>query len=171
MKILFIILIALNVVAILIQTLALILLLSLKEIIVKKNQKFLLVALCITELIYATADIVETSCTLQDVHNMITLLIVLQNGTTVNFFNIFIMVMITTDRFLEIYLNIKCNIYWSAEKTKVVLFVALLICFLSFIPLFTVLLRSRTVFGKLVTCYIFPTLSLIFLIVFSFSYY
>ena len=77
MKILFIILIALNVVAILIQTLALILLLSLKEIIVKKNEKFLLVALCITELIYATADIVETSCTLQDVHNMITLLIVL----------------------------------------------------------------------------------------------
>ena len=77
MKILFIILIALNVVAILIQTSALILLLSLKEIIVKKNQKFLLVALCITELIYATADIAETSCTLQDVHNMITLLIVL----------------------------------------------------------------------------------------------
>ena len=74
--------------------------------------------------------------------------------------------MITIDRFLENYLNIKYSIYWSAKKTKVALLVALLICFLSFIPLFTVQLSSRTAFGKLVTYYIFPTLSLIFLIFF-----
>ena len=79
--------------------------------------------------------------------------------------------MITVDRFLEIYLNIKYSIYWSVRKTNVVLIVALLMCCLLFIPLFIVHLRSATAFRKLVTYYIFPTLSLVFLIVFSFSYF
>ena len=171
MKIAFIIVIILDVVAVLIQTLALTLLISLKEGIVKRNQRLLLVTLCVTEFVYAVADIAKACCILLDIQNVITLAIFLFHGTALTFFLIFIMIMITVDRFLEIYLNIKYSIYWSVRKTNVVLIVALLMCCLLFIPLFIVHLRSATAFRKLVTYYIFPTLSLVFLIVFSFSYF
>ena len=171
MKIAFIIVIILDVVAVLIQTLALTLLISLKEGIVKRNQRLLLVTLCVTEFVYAVAGIAKACCILLDIQNVITLAIFLFHGTALTFFLIFIMIMITVDRFLEIYLNIKYSIYWSVRKTNVVLIVALLMCCLLFIPLFIVHLRSATAFRKLVTYYIFPTLSLVFLIVFSFSYF
>ena len=171
MKIAFIIVIILDVVAVLIQTLALTLLISLKEGIVKRNQRLLLVTLCVTEFVYAVADNAKACCILLDIQNVITLAIFLFHGTALTFFLIFIMIMITVDRFLEIYLNIKYSIYWSVRKTNVVLIVALLMCCLLFIPLFIVHLRSATAFRKLVTYYIFPTLSLVFLIVFSFSYF
>ena len=171
MKIAFIIVIILDLVAVLIQTLALTLLISLKEGIVKRNQRLLLVTLCITEFIYAVADIAKACCILLDIQNVITLAIFLFHGTALTFFLIFIMIMITVDLFLEIYLNIKYSIYWSVRKTNVVLIVSLLMCCLLFIPLFIVHLRSATAFRKLVTYYIFPTLSLVFLIVFSFSYF
>ena len=171
MKIAFIIVIILDVVAVLIQTLALTLLISLKEGIVKRNQRLLLVTLCVTEFVYAVADIAKACCILLDIQNVITLAIFLFHGTALTFFLIFIMIMITVDRFLEIYLNIKYSIYWSVRKTNVVLIVALLMCCLLFIPLFIVHLRSATAFRKLVFYYIFPTLSLVFLIVFSFSYF
>ena len=171
MKIAFIIVIILDVVAVLIQTLALTLLISLKEGIVKRNQRLLLVTLCVTEFVYAVADIAKACCILLDIQNVITLAIFLFHGTALTFFLIFIMIMITVDRFLEIYLNIKYSIYWSVRKTNVVLIVAVLMCCLLFIPLFIVHLRSATAFRKLVTYYIFPTLSLVFLIVFSFSYF
>ena len=171
MKIAFIIVIILDVVAVLIQTLALTLLISLKEGIVKRNQRLLLVTLCVTEFVYAVADIAKACCILLDIQNVITLAIFLFHGTALTFFLIFIMIMITVDRFLEIYLNIKYSIHWSVRKTNVVLIVAVLMCCLLFIPLFIVHLRSATAFRKLVTYYIFPTLSLVFLIVFSFSYF
>ena len=171
MKIAFIIVIILDVVAVLIQTLALTLLISLKEGIVKRNQRLLLVTLCVTEFVYAVAGIAKACCILLDIQNVITLAIFLFHGAALTFFLIFIMIMITVDRFLEIYLNIKYSIYWSVRKTNVVLIVALLMCCLLFIPLFIVHLRSATAFRKLVTYYIFPTLSLVFLIVFSFSYF
>ena len=170
MKIAFIIVIILDVVAVLIQTLALTLLISLKEGIVKRNQRLLLVTLCVTEFVYAVADIAKACCILLDIQNVITLAIFLFHGTALTFFLIFI-IMITVDRFLEIYLNIKYSIHWSVRKTNVVLIVAVLMCCLLFIPLFIVHLRSATAFRKLVTYYIFPTLSLVFLIVFSFSYF
>ena len=171
MKVTFIVVIILDVVAVLIQTLALTLLISLKEGIVTRNQRLLLVALCITEFIYAIADIAKSCCILLDIKNVITFAIFLFHGTALTFFLIFIMIMITIDRFLEIYLNIKYSIYWSVRKTNVVLLVVLLICCILFIPLFIVHLRSPTAFRKLVTYYFFPTLSLVFLIVFSFSYF
>lgn len=166
----FIIIFVLNSMVILIHILAITLLISLNENNVSGSQKLLLKALCVTELIYVTIDIALVCCFFLDVVIVLpTTLIAMNSG--VSFFYVFIMTMIPIDRFMAIYLNIKYSIYWSVRKTNVVLIVALLMCCLLFIPLFIVHLRSATAFRKLVTYYIFPTLSLVFLIVFSFSYF
>ena len=138
----------------------------------RKSKAFLLlIVLCSTELTYAVIDIGFACGTLFEmIWSMVVECIVLES-TLVAFFHTCIMAMIAIDRFLEIYLNIKYNIYWSVKKTKITLIVALAICFLSFIPLVVVALRDIDILVKLVAGYIFPALSLTFLIVVSLSYF
>ena len=92
-------------------------------------------------------------------------------STDVAFFHTCIMAMIAVDRFLEIYLNIKYNIYWSVRKTKITLIVALAICFLSFIPLLMIALKDIDLWVKVVAGYIFPMILPIFLVIASLSYF
>ena len=169
--ILLIIAIILDVVVILIHTIAVTLLTCLKQGNVTGSQKLLLTALCSTELTYAIIDLGLNCGTLFGMAwNVLVVCIVLES-TTVLFFHTCIMAMIAIDRFLEIYLNIKYNIYWSAKKTKITLIVALAICSILFIPLFKVALKDIDSFVKVSAGYIFPMLSLIFLAVASFSYF
>ena len=167
--ILLVIAVILDVVVILIHTIALILLLKQSD--VTGSQKLLLITLCSTELTYVVIDIGFACGTLFEmIWSMVVVCIVLES-TLVAFFHTCIMAMIAIDHFLEIYLNIKYNIYWSVKKAKITLIVALAICFLSFIPLVVVALRDIDILVKLVAGYIFPALSLTFLIVVSLSYF
>ena len=77
--------------------------------------------------------------------------------------------MISFDRFLEIRLNVKYNIYWSVQKKKIVLLGALVLYLLTWIPLFTLATRSSYSFSTRLIHYIFPILVFIFLLIASFS--
>ena len=166
-----IIIIFLNAVAIFVHIIAMTLLISWKENCTRDSQRLLLIALCTTELIYSIGDIILYCFALLDISNIGTTAIDVFNTATVTFFYIFIMTMISFDRFLEIRLNIKYNIYWSVKKTKIVLFGALALCLLTWIPLFTLATRSSYSFSTRVIHYIFPILVFIFLLIASFSYF
>ena len=81
------------------------------------------------------------------------------------------MTCIVVDRFLEIYLNIKYNILWSSKKTKIVLLIGLVICCLLFIPFIIMELRNRYVTGDTLSRYIYLVIELVFIIIFSLSYF
>lgn len=164
-------LIILDVVVFLIHTVTLTLLIFLKQGNVTGSQKLLLIALCSTELTYAIIDIGFVCNTLVDKIWTLSIACIVLQSATVSVFHTWIMTMIAIDRFLEIYLNIKYNIYWSAKKTKITLIIGLVICLLSFIPLFMVAMRNIEFCVKVIAGYIFPMLSLFFLVVVSFSYF
>lgn len=132
----------------------------------KGNQKMLLITLSVAELTYAVVNIGKLLCFL---HNLINL-----NDAffTLNFVSTFwmywvIMTLITVDRFLEIYLNIKYNILCSPKKTKTVLIIAIVISFLLLVPAFQVKKETLISFGILF-CY--PILESFFIILASVTY-
>lgn len=108
---------SLDVAVILIHILHLTLLLKIKQNNVKGCQRTLLIALCITELSYSVLNIgleLPFNTQVRNVLFTFTLMCVL-------LLYVFIMFLITIDRFLEIYLNIKYRILWSPEKTMLIL--------------------------------------------------
>ena len=120
----------------------------------------LLITLSVAELTYAVVNIGKLLCSL---HNLINL-----NDAffTLNFVSTFwmywvIMTLITVDRFLEIYLNIKYNILCSPKKTKTVLIIAIVISVLLLVPAFHVKKETLISFGILF-CY--PMLESFFII-------
>ena len=120
------IVITLDLVVISDHILALALLVRQKQNNVKGSQKLLLIALCVTELIYALVDILGHICYKLELDHR-TIVFYVFNSTTMTFMYIFIMTCIAVDLFLEIYLNIKYSLLWSSKKTKIFLFVGLAI--------------------------------------------
>ena len=164
--------IALDLVVIFVQVLALTLLINVKQNNVGGSQKILLIALCMTELTYVFVDVCEQSCFLMRI-NYIYKALWLFNASSITFMYIFIMTLIVMDRFLEIYLNIKYKIFWSPQKTKIVLKIALVTCLLVFIPLFItgLILKESRFVASLMFYYIYPILELVFIIICSCVYY
>ena len=165
-----IIVFALDVVVILINISALVLLTYSKKNNLRGSQRILLIALCETELVYSATDLVGYVFYVLNVREGLIALLS-SNSTSVTFFYVTIMMLIPIDRFLEIHLNIKYNIHWSPNKTKIVLTAALAVCILLFIPLSLVKLQKVYSLQKILVFYINPLLQLIFIIVASFSYF
>ena len=119
MNSLFIITLILYVLVIPTEIFALALLISFKQSNVRGSQKFILIALCTTELIYAKAGITYFSLVLSRVSYTGSQVVLVFSETTLTFFYIFIMTLIAIDRFLEIYLNIKYSIFFVPPKDKI----------------------------------------------------
>ena len=164
--------IALDLVVIFVQVLAFTLLINVKQNDVGGSQKILLIALCMTELTYILVDICEQSCFLMRI-NYVHEALWLFNASSITFMYIFIMTLIVMDRFLEIYLNIKYKIFWSPQKTKIVLIIALATCLLAFIPFFVIglVLKESRFVASLMFYFIYPILELIFIVTCSCVYY
>ena len=162
--------IILNALVVVIQTLALSLLVTLKQKSLKGSQKLLLIALSVVELTYALVDIVTQICHSLRL-NSGTIVLLIFNSTTVTFMYIFIMTCIVIDRFLEIYLNIKYKLLWSVQKTKNVLLVGLAFCFFLIIPFYIVGMKWPRHATDIVYLYMYPVFELIFVIIATFSYY
>ena len=159
-----------NISVVLIHTISLILLVTLKQRSLKGSQKLLLIALSLTELTYALLDIVQQICFYlswkKSGHAL-----VLFNSMTVIFMYIFIMTFIVIDRFLEIYLNIKYSLLCSTKKTNNILLVGLLVCFFLFFPF--AMIQEYNIYDAvdILYRYIYPVFELIFIIFTAFSYF
>ena len=156
----------LDVLVILTHTLALVLLFSVRQNNVQGSQKTLLIALCMTELTYVIVNMGQLFCHLMKLGDVAKVLFILCLPSLLLLY-VFIMFLITIDRFLEIYLNIKYRILWTTKKTKLLLLFALTISFLSFAPSYLSRLNNVIEFVNL---YISPILEGTFIITASVVY-
>ena len=133
---------------------------------VQGSQKILLIALCVTELTYAVVNLGAISFAFMEMKDVYEELLILIFPCLL-LLHAFLMYLITVDRFLEIYLNIKYNIVWSPKKTMFVILLALTLSFLSLIPSYVIGLQKMIFFSNV---YIFPILEAIFIIAASVVY-
>ena len=147
--------------------LALVLLFRVKQNNVQGSQKILLIALCMTELTFVVVNFTEELCYIlkfQKAANALYVFLV----ASVSTMYVLIMFLITVDRFLVIYLNIKYDILWSPKKTIIVLSVLLIASSLLLAPSYVIGLKKVETIG---TLYIIPILEAIFIISASVIYF
>ena len=156
----------LDFIVILIHILTLTLLTTVKQNNVQGSQKILLIALCVTELTYAVVNLGAISFAFMEMKDVYEALLILIFPCLL-LLHAFLMYLITVDRVLEIYLNIKYNIVWSPKKTMFVILLTLTSSFLSLIPSYVIGLQKMIFFSNV---YIFPILEAIFIIAASVVY-
>ena len=161
--------IVLNFIVIIVHIIALRLLLSVDENNVRGTQKLLLIALCVTELVFTILDIGTKAFYLMGI-NLIPRVCWMLSVTSGIIMYIFIMIMITVDRLLEIYLNIKYHLYWCVKKTKWVLTTVLVTSLLLGIPAVIVGLNDPCQIVEILSLYVYPPLEVIFIIIASCTY-
>ena len=122
---------------ILVHVIALRMLICVKNNNISGSQKLLLIVLCVTELTFAISDIGSTVLHFLELRQFRNVIWMFSISSCIVMY-IFVMIYITVDRFMEIYLNIKYHIHWCTKKTKVALAVALVMSLLSGIPAITV---------------------------------
>ena len=163
--------ILLDALALLLHGLALTLLMTLKNQILRGSQKLLLITLCVTELIYAVVDITYKTLQLLFGMNTIYYSFWVFNVITIVLMYISVMTLLTIERFLEIYLNIKYGLLCTPIKTKFVLLSICIICFLAFIPGLLISLNNPIYVGRTLVRFIYPVFELCFIIVATISYF
>ena len=160
----------LELLVILVHVIALRMLISVKNNNVSGTQKLLLIVLCVTELTFTVSDIGSTVLHFLGLFQFRNVIWMFSISSCIVMY-IFVMILITVDRFMEIYLNIKYDIHWCTKKTKVVLAVALVMSLLSGIPAIMVGWREPCDVFKVFTLYVYPILEAVFVIVASFTYF
>ena len=159
----------LNLIVISVHAVALAFLLKVKRYNVTGSQKYLLVSLCLTEMTYAITDSISKISNLLG-YRIIGISFWMFTNTSVVIMYIFVMLYITIDRFLEVYLNIKYSLHWTSKKTVFVLAATLVLCLLSYIPALLNLSQPELV-GRALVRFIYPTLEVAYVITASCSYY
>ena len=155
---------------ILVHVIALRMLICVKNNNISGSQKLLLIVLCVTELTFAISDIGSTVLHFLELRQFRNVIWMFSISSCIVMY-IFVMIYITVDRFMEIYLNIKYHIHWCTKKTKVALAVALVMSLLSGIPAIMVGRREPCNVFKVFTLYVYPILEAVFVIVASFTYF
>ena len=106
------------------------------------NQKYLIIALSLTELAFVTSSIIFESIFYVSGSRTekVGLCFSLYNSVAVGIIYYFVMFAITLDRFLELRLNIKYHLYWNKKRTKNTLFCVSFIVNLAWIVILLIIL-------------------------------
>lgn len=159
---------SLNCIVIITHIAELVLLITTKEKKISKGQKYLLVSLCLTEMVYVITDNVYKILDLLKLETIAHNFWLITAGP-IFFMYMFIMIFITIDRFLVFYLNIKYALYCSDNSMKIILAELACICVISYIPL-----RARGInhdeLGKTLAYYIYPPFEVIFILILLLTY-
>ena len=161
--------ILLDVVTLIFHSIALVLLRMLQNSNLHGNQKLLLIVLCTTELIYAVVDIAQKTAKLLNSINIYKCFWVF-NVITVVLMYMSVMTLLTIERFLAIYLNIKYDLLCPQRKTKIVITVIFIICLFAGIPGLVISLNNHVLVGRALVRYIYPAFEICFVIVAIFTY-
>ena len=147
--------------------LALVSLFSVKRNNVQGSQKLLLIALCMTELTFVVANFTEELCYIMKLQKAANALyIFLFAGVSTMY--ILIMFLITVDRFIVIYLNIKYDILWSPKKTMIVLSVLIIVSSISLALTYLIGLKKVE---RIRSLYVSPIIEAIFIVSASVIYF
>ena len=153
---------------------------------VNGNQKYLIVALSLVELGFAASSVIRESIfyAAGSRTDSVGLFVSLYNTAILGFMYYCIMFAITLDRFLELILNIKYQLYWNKNRTKNTLILVSCIVNVSYIVLSCIILsyqQSRMVLNihdkicKMSFLYFSPVMDTIFVmfaaIVYSYIFF
>ena len=137
---------------------------------VRGSQRLLLLVLCVTELTFSILDINNKGLRLLEYTQYRHIWWMFSISSAVIMY-IFVMTLITLDRFMDIYLNIKYDLHWYAKKTKILLTVAFVLSLLSGIPAVIVGLEDPCKVFKFLSLYVYPILEGVFVIIASLTYF
>ena len=134
------------------------------------SQKYLLIALCLTELNFGVALYLYIIGVLVNFTDRILQQLYIYQMIPLYFMYLSIMIIFTLDRFLEFHLNIKYSLVWSPKKTLILLGSLSCLSVTIFICLLPV---SSEVYGHsgYIIAYIFTPAALIYLVLVSLTYY
>ena len=164
--------ISINILAALVQVIALVMLVRTSKHSIKGSQKYLFISLSLAELSYGLISLIRFCCIEYGVKKALYQHLTIFRRIAVLLMYYLLMIYITLDRFFAIYLNVKYGIYWSPVKTK------RLILFTAFFCIFASILVSVTWFQTewsvtiFVYVYLYPPFMMIFIIcaVVTYSY-
>ena len=145
-------------------------LISVKTNNVRGSQKLLLLVLCVTELTFSILDINNKGLHLLEYTEYRYIWWMFSISSAVIMY-MFVMTLITIDRFMDIYLNIKYDIHWYAKSTKIALTAAFVVSLLSGIPAVIVGLEDPWKVFKFLSLYVYPVLEGIFVVIALFTYF
>ena len=164
--------VAINCLVIIVHALALTLLRSYKQHHLSGNQVDLLIALSVTELAYGFVDTgYKISLLLEHgIFGIARNIFWVFSITTIILMYMMIMILITLDRFLIFYCNIKYAFYWSKNKNRCLLILFGIPSTMSFAPALTVALQNPVYVGRTLVRYIYPPFEFVFIIVALLTY-
>ena len=161
-----------NCLVIIAHALALILLRRYKQHHLSGNHVDLLIALFFTELAYGFVDTGYKILLLLDngIFEIARNIFWMFSITTIILMYMMIMILITLDRFLIFYCNIKYPFYWSKTKNRCVLILLGILSTMSFAPALTVAFQNPVYIGRTLVRYIYPLFEFFFIIVALLTY-
>ena len=153
--------VAVNVAIIAFQIFALILLYTIKE-----RQKYLIFTLCFVEILLAFGGLLGYIFTLLGIDDSFPVVICeIFHMTMVNVSYMLLMIVITIDRFLIIYLNIKYPLYCTPRKIKIVVILILCFCLCFFFVFLSKYLSSQTWNPyRILYLFVYPVIQSVFLL-------
>ena len=163
--------ILLDVITLILHSVALILLRMMKNSNLHENQKLLLIVLCTTELIYGVVDIAQKTAKHLNNIGIIYKCFWVLNVITVVLMYMLVMTLLTIERFLAIYLNIKYGLLCPFKKAKIALTVIFIICLFASIPGIVISLNNHVYVGRALVRYIYPAFEICFIVVAIFTYF
>ena len=164
-------LVTLSVLALTANIIGVYLLIKLRERNVTSNQRVLLIALCSDELMISVLAIVRSITLVYQVPTLLRDFLVNFHQIALASHYIFIMILLTIDRYLLIKLNIKYPIYCTPLKTKRIIYTAWLISIVSFVAYFPIHVFYPKDVVKYTTIYLFPIYEFFFIVVLLLTYY
>lgn len=148
------------------------LLLQIKELEMNGSQRIFLIHLSLSELLLAAfglaRDITKGFKSKMDTHVYHVANILQLSG--ISFVYYAVMILLTTDRFFELYLNIKYPLYWSSRQTKRVMLVTWLLAAMFTVTVIVVHYVYKFDYRKMFYTYFYPIIETIFLIVAGTTY-
>ena len=158
--------VAVTVAIIAFQVFALILLYTIKERNAALSQKYLISTLCFVEMLLAFGGLLGHIFTLLDIDESFPVMICeIFHVTMFNVSYMLLMIVITIDRFLIIYLNIKYPLYCTPRKIVIVVILILCFCLFFFFGFLSKYLSSQTWNPhRILYLFVYPVIQFMFLL-------
>lgn len=135
------------------------------------SQKYLLISLCMTELLLGFCSAVAQILRILGIKNAIPFSLYNFQMTTLYFLYCSVMILITVERFLEFYLNIKYPIHWSPKKTLAAIALVVVISVSVFTYTLVVKNYNQLDFVKVYLMYVYPAMEFMFMVAATATYY
>ena len=164
--------ISINILAALVQVIALVMLTRTSKHSIKGSQKYLFVSLSLIELSYCLISLIRFCCREHGVKKSIYQHLTIFRRIAVLLMYYLLMIYITLDRFFAIYLNVKYGVYWSLVKTKRLILFTSFFCIFASISVSVTLVQTQWSVTSFVYVYLYPPFMIIFIIcaVITYSY-